>query len=82
MAAKTNTLDKNRVKLLVGIINKDDELKLTDIVNECSTAVHFSGMGHGTARLSYMNYLGLGEIDKRVTMSLIHSPAFGHFKYY
>jgi hypothetical protein len=75
VAAKTNTLDKNRVKLLVGIINKEDELKLTDIVNECSTAVHFSGMGHGTARLSYMNYLGLGEIDKRVTMSLIPASA-------
>ena len=74
MAAKI-TPDKNRVKLLVGIINKEDELKLTEIVNECATAVHFSGMGHGTARLSYMNYLGLGEIDKRVTMSLIPASA-------
>jgi len=75
MATKNNASNKNRVKLLVGIINKEDETRLTEIVNECSTAVHFSGMGHGTARLSYMNYLGLGEIDKRVTMSLIPASA-------
>lgn len=67
--------DNRRVKLLVGIINKEDEARFTEIVNECSTAVHFSGVGHGTARNSYMSYFGLGEIEKRVTMSLIPAPA-------
>lgn len=75
MATKRNAPEKNRVKLLVSIINKEDELRLSEIVNECATAVHFSGMGHGTARLSYMNYFGLGEIEKRVTMSLIPASA-------
>ena len=75
MAAKKSTPEKNRVKLLVGIISKEDELRMTEIINECATAVHFSGMGHGTARLSYMNYFGLGEIEKRVTMSLIPASA-------
>ena len=72
---KKSLPENNRVKLLVGIINKEDEGRLTEIVNECSTAVHFSGVGHGTARNSYMNYFGLGEIDKRVTMSLIPASA-------
>lgn len=67
--------DNNRVKLLVGIINKEDELRLTEIINECATSVHFSGVGHGTARNSYMNFFGLGEIEKRVTMSLISASA-------
>ena len=67
--------ENNRVKLLVGIISKEDEGKLTEIVNECATAVHFAGVGHGTARNSYMNYFGLGEIEKRITMSLIPSSA-------
>lgn len=62
-----------QVKLLVGIINKEDELKFTDIVNEYATAVHFSGVGHGTARSSYMNYFGFNEIEKRITTSLIPS---------
>ena len=60
-----------QVKLLVGIINKEDEEKFTDIVNEYATAVHFSGVGHGTARSSYMNYFGFNEIEKRITTSLI-----------
>lgn len=64
-----------RVKLLVGIINKEDELRFTEIINECATAVHFSGVGHGTARSSYMSYFGFNEIEKRVAMSLIPSTA-------
>ena len=64
-----------RVKLLVGIVNPEDEVKLTGIVNECTTAVHFSGIGHGTARSSYMNYFGFNEIGKRITLSLIPNTA-------
>lgn len=75
MAKKKLTPDNNRVKLLLGIINKEDEGRFTEIVNECATAVHFSGVGYGTARLSYMNYFGLGEIEKRITMSLIPASA-------
>ena len=77
--------DKRRVKLLVGIINKEDEKRFTEIVNESCVALHFSGVGHGTARSSYMNYFGFNEIEKRFTMSLIpdgmeHSvlSAIGH----
>ena len=65
----------NRVKLLIAIINKEDESRLTETINECATAVHFSGVGHGTARNSYMNYFGLGDVEKRLTMSLIPAGA-------
>ena len=65
------TADRRKVKLLVGIINKEDEEKMTELVNECCVAVHFSGVGHGTARSSYMSYFGFNEIEKRITMSLI-----------
>ena len=75
MARKKTEQQKNRVKLLVGIINKEDEKLFTEIVNECATAVHFSGVGHGTARSSYMTYFGFNEIEKRVTMSLIPASA-------
>lgn len=74
MAPRRPAPENNRVKLLIGIINKEDEMKFTDIVNECCVAVHYSGVGHGTARSAYMNYFGLGEVEKRLTMSLI--PAF------
>ena len=74
MAPRKPAPENNRVKLLVGIINKEAEMRFTDIVNECCVAVHYSGVGHGTARSAYMNYFGLGEVEKRLTMSLI--PAF------
>ena len=63
--------EQKRVKLLVGIINKNDEDRFSEIINECATAVHFSGLGHGTARSSYMSYFGFNEIEKRIVMSLI-----------
>jgi len=62
---------EKRVKILVGIINREDEKRFTDVINECATALHFTGVGHGTAHSSYMSYFGFNEIDKCVTMSLI-----------
>ena len=79
------TAEEKRVELLVGITNPEDEIKLADIINQKTTALHFSGVGYGTARQNYLAYFGLGEINKRVTMSLIpaaHSrevlSAIGH----
>ena len=60
-----------RAKLLVAIINKEDESLFTASVNKCCTAVHFSGIGHGTARSSYMKYFGFDDIEKRVVFSII-----------
>ncbi len=73
--ARRPAQENNKVKLLIAIINKEDETRLTDTINDCATAVHFSGVGHGTARNAYMNYFGLGEVEKRLTMSLIPAPA-------
>lgn len=70
MAKKSSTLEK-RAKLLVCIIKKQDEIALTEACNECCVALHFSGIGFGTAKSHYMSYLGLDEIEKRVVYSLI-----------
>ncbi len=63
--------EENRTKLLVAIINREDDEKLTSIINESAVALHYSGLGHGTAKSSYMNYFGFNEIEKKITMSLI-----------
>ena len=60
-----------RAKLLIGIIGKEDEMRFTAAVNKCCTAANFSGIGHGTARTSYMSYFGFNEIEKRVLFSII-----------
>lgn len=62
-----------RAKLLVAIINKEDEERFSTTVNKCCTAVHFSGIGHGTARSSYMSYFGFNDIEKRIVFSIIPS---------
>ena len=68
---KKSTEKDKRVKLLVGIINKEDELRFTDAVNDHGVAINFSGLGYGTAKNSYMSYFGFNEIEKRVVRSLI-----------
>ena len=64
---------KNQVKLLVSIINKADQAQLTSAINQVSTAMHFSGIGHGTARSNHRSYFGIDDVEKRVTFSLIPS---------
>ena len=71
--AQRKAKQEKRVKLLIAIINKEDEVKLTATVNRCCTAAHFSGIGHGTARSSYMSYFGFNDIEKRITFSMIPS---------
>lgn len=62
-----------RVKVLVSIISQADEAKLTEVINGYATSLHFSGIGHGTARSHHRSYFGLDEVEKRVTYSLIPS---------
>ena len=62
-----------RVKVLVSIIGSADEAKLTEVINRFGTALHFSGIGHGTARSHHRSYFGLDDVEKRVTYSLIPS---------
>ena len=70
MAKKAPALEK-RAKLLVCILGKEDEHKLPEICNECCISLHFSSIAFGTARSNYLSYLGLNEIEKRITYSLI-----------
>ncbi len=62
-----------QVKLLVTIVGKDDSQKLTETINKYATAMHFSGIGHGTARSHHRSYFGIDNVEKRVTLSLIPS---------
>ena len=63
--------DDKRVKMLVSIINKADQEKLTETLNRYCTSLHFSGIGRGTARSHHRSYFGIDDVEKRVTFSLI-----------
>ena len=63
--------DDKRVKMLASIINKDDQKKLTETLNRYATVMNFSGIGHGPARSHHRSYVGIDDVEKRVTFSLI-----------
>ncbi len=70
MARKSLPTEK-RAMLLVCILGKENELRLPTVCNECGVSLHFSTIAFGTARSNYVSYLGLDEIEKRITYSLI-----------
>lgn len=61
----------NRIKLLVSIVNQKDDKKLKTILDEISVSLSVSFAGKGTARSTMLDYLGIGETDKVVAVSLI-----------
>ena len=61
----------NRAKLLISIVNRGDDGKICELLNDFSVALTFLCMGKGTARSSVLNYLGIGTSEKSVMLSLI-----------
>ncbi len=61
----------NKAKLLVSIVNRGDDERLTELLNDFSVALTFSCPGMGTARSTVLNYLGIGTSEKSVMLSLI-----------
>ena len=60
-----------RTKLLLGIVNRRDELKLKEVMDDCSVALSYSFNGMGTARSQLLDYLGIGETEKTIVLSVI-----------
>lgn len=66
-----NASRTNRTKLLVSIVNQKDDKKLKAVLDEISVSLSFSFAGKGTARSTVLDYLGIGETEKVVAVSLI-----------
>ncbi len=61
----------NRVKLLVSIIAVKDEERLRETIDDCSVSLAVSFSATGTAHSQVLDYLGIGETEKAVVLSLI-----------
>lgn len=68
---KLQSNSQYRVKVLIGIIGKADEKKYEETINENCISINYSGLAFGTAKSSYLAYLGLDDIEKRIEISLI-----------
>lgn len=65
------SLREPRPKLLVSIVNNEDSLRLKEVLDDCSIALGFSFAGTGTAHSAVLDYLGIGQTEKAVLVSLI-----------
>ncbi|MBQ8885705.1 MAG: hypothetical protein IJY62_05010 [Clostridia bacterium] len=66
---------EGRIKLLVAVVSQNDALEITEICNREGASLNYSFEGFGTARTAILDYLGLGETEKRVVVSLIPESA-------
>ena len=56
----------NRVKLLVSIVNARDEVRLKEVIDECSVSLSLSFSGTCTAHSQVLDYLGIEKERTRV----------------
>lgn len=63
------------LKALVGILSLRDAEKLTELINASCAALSYEADAKGTARSSVLDYLGLGETDKKIVVSLFPERA-------
>ena len=62
---------QSRIKLLFSVVSPADGRKLKEILEDTSAALSFTFAGTGTARSQLLDYLGIGESEKSVIVSLI-----------
>ena len=67
--------ETERVKLLIAIVSGSDATEITEICNRESAALSYVLDGFGTARTAILDYLGLGEQEKKIVFSLIPESA-------
>lgn len=62
-----------KVKLLVTIRDFiENDNTVCDICNDFGLSIHYTFLGHGTAKKQLLNYLGIGEKQKSITLSLFN----------
>ena len=61
---------QNRSKLLVSIVNRSDETKLKNVLDDVSVGLSVAFAGMGTARSAVLDYFGIGETEKTIVLSL------------
>ncbi len=61
---------QNRTKLLVSIVNRSDETKLKSVIDEYSVGLSMAFAATGTAHSQVLDFLGIGETEKTVILSL------------
>lgn len=62
---------ENRSKLLVSIVNSEDSSRLKEVLDDSSISLTFTFAGMGTAHSAVLDYLGIGQTEKSIMLSII-----------
>lgn len=71
LPVKPPTENVGRMKALVSIVNRADVHHLKDIIDDNSVGISYRFAATGTAHSSVLDYLGIGETEKSVVLSVI-----------
>ncbi|WP_313339259.1 hypothetical protein [Sedimentibacter sp.] len=64
------SLPKN-IKLFVTIVNRGYGEKIAEMLRENEIMFNIIALGKGTAKSEILNYLGLGQTDKDIVLSVV-----------
>lgn len=66
-------MDENAkpIKLLISIVNRGKGEKIEELLGTKGIKYHLICLGYGTADSDILDYLGLGEIDKDIVLSVM-----------
>ena len=67
----SNTVSRNRLKLLVVIVGRDKSEYYIDLLQSFNVNMQFSVLAHGTADAKMLEYIGLSDSDKVVIFNVI-----------
>ena len=63
--------DVPKIKLLVGIVGVEDASKIATACNDVTATLSYAFEAFGTARTAVLDFLGLGETEKRMVIALL-----------
>lgn len=67
-----NLCTPKKIKLLVTIVNRGKGEKLTELYRSNNISYNIICLGRGTANSDILEYLGIGESEKDVVISVVH----------
>lgn len=61
-----------KIKLIITIVNRGNGEKITNLYKEDNIQYNLICLGRGTANSEILDYLGLGETEKDIVLSVVH----------
>lgn len=61
-----------KIKLLISIVDRGKGQKFTEMYKNNNVKYNLIALGSGTAESEILDYLGLGETEKDIVISIVH----------